>query len=111
MKDAKDRVTQELPVVGKRRPGRQRTSPLTPKEQNAAAQNARRARMVEAGFAWRGFWLDQSALAALVDLKRALGADSLDEALQRLLAAAGDPRVRVVLDPNLQSGDQQSLPL
>lgn len=111
MKDAKDRVTQELPVVGKRRPGRQRTSPLTPKEQNAAAQNARRARMIEAGFAWRGFWLDQRALAGLVELKVALGADSLDDALQRLLAVSGDPRLRAVLDPQQPSVEQRSTPL
>ncbi len=80
---------EELPVVVKRRPGRQRTSPLTPSERNAAAQNARRARMIEAGFAWRGFWLDPAALAALADLKMAIGAKSLDEALQRLIAVAG----------------------
>lgn len=72
MKDAKDRVTQELPMVSARRPGRQRTSPLTPKEQNAAAPNARRTRMAEAGYAWRGFWLDKTALADLADFKSTL---------------------------------------
>lgn len=110
MKDAKDRVTQELPMVGVRRPGRQRTSPLTPKEQNAAAQNARRARMAQAGYAWRGFWLDKTSLAALVDLKSTLGVDSLDEALQRLLAVAGHPVVRMVFEAPPDVIAQQPLP-
>lgn len=91
MKDTKDRVTQELPMVSARR-GRQRTSPLTPKEQNAAAQNARRTRMAEAGYAWRGFWLDKTALAAWRPGGPQVDTCSLEEAQQRLLAIAADPQ-------------------
>lgn len=111
MKDAKDRVTRELPVVDVPRPGRQRTSTLSPREQNAAAQSARRTRMTGAGFAWRGFWLDKAALAALADLKTILGCGSQDEALQRLLSASTTPAVRALLAQHAAGGTQQELSL
>jgi len=109
MKDAKDRVTHELPMVDVPRPGRRRTSPLSPREQNAAAQSARRNRMAGAGYSWRGFWLDSAALTALADLKTTLGCSSQDEALQRLLALSTTAVVRALLDPHAGGADQKHL--
>ena len=93
MKDNRDRITLEFPEVGKRRPGRQRTSPLTPTQQNAAAQKAKRARMKEANFLWRGYWVDQASIDALATLKRAMSSTSQDEALRNLLNVATSPAV------------------
>lgn len=97
MKDTNDRVTMELPVVGKRRPGRQKSSLHTPKKQNAIAQQNRRESMKQAGYSWRGFWLNNEAQAALSGLKSILGCTSQDEAIGRLLLAANDPAILAVL--------------
>jgi len=59
------------------RPGRRPTSILSPREQNAAAQTARRDRMIGAGYLWRGFWLDKTALAARACLKTTLRCSDL----------------------------------
>jgi NDP-sugar pyrophosphorylase family protein len=93
MKDNRDRNTLEFPEVGQRRPGRLRTSPLTPEQQNAAAQKAKRSKMKEAGYVWRGYWVDQGSIDSLAELKAVLACSSQDEALRCVLRVAGDPGV------------------
>ena len=106
MKDHHDRVTMDLLEGGKRRPGRQKTSPHSPKKQNALAQRGRRERMTEAGYLWRGFWLSKEATAALAALKLDLECSSLDEALERLLLATRSPRVLEALQqPKTREGE------
>ncbi|MEX3614325.1 MAG: hypothetical protein VB141_11360 [Burkholderia gladioli] len=105
MKDNHDRTTLELPVIGQRRPGRQKTSPLTPQKQNAVAQRTRRDKMAQAGYVWRGFWLDKRATEALSGLKSALGCSSQDEALERLLRAASSPAMLAELARQPQTED------
>jgi len=51
-------------------PRRSATDPLTPEQRNAAAQKAKRSKMKEAGYLWRGYRVDQGSIDGLAELKK-----------------------------------------